>query len=180
MIGRRDREKRSERKGRGCIDESATRAIAAALWRPAFFAGRAEPRRMPPAKAGMIAFLVTEASFFGTLVMSYVYFLSQTFEGTPKPSQVFRLPVGAGRIGLSFLEQRDDRSGGKSSGSRSPRRFLRWWGLTIVLGALFLAGHDVGVERPDRQVGLDHQPQSVRDHVISHWLVSTRCTCRSA
>ena len=46
-----------------------------------------------PAKTGMIAFLVSEASFFGTLIMAYVYFLSQSTSGDPRPSQVFHLPL---------------------------------------------------------------------------------------
>ena len=48
---------------------------------------------LPPAKSGMLAFLVSEAAFFGTLIMVYVYFLSQTIKGDPTPRQVFHLPI---------------------------------------------------------------------------------------
>ena len=41
----------------------------------------------------MLTFLLSEVAFFGTLIMSYVYFLRQTTQGEPNPSQVFRWPV---------------------------------------------------------------------------------------
>ena len=44
---------------------------------------------LDPTKVGMIAFLVTEASFFGTLIMAYVYFLSQSKAGSPSPARFF-------------------------------------------------------------------------------------------
>ena len=45
-----------------------------------------------------------------------------------------------GRIGLPVLEQRDDSSGGKSAEAGESRTFCLWWGLTIVLGSMFLVG----------------------------------------
>src|SRR5207248_6733569 len=48
---------------------------------------------LSPVKVGMLAFLGSEAAFFGTLIMSYLFFLRQTVHGEPNPSQVFRLPM---------------------------------------------------------------------------------------
>src|SRR5262245_23769293 len=52
-----------------------------------------EPIALSPLKVGMLAFLMSEAAFFGTLITAYVYFLRQTIHGEPNPSQVFRLPM---------------------------------------------------------------------------------------
>jgi cytochrome c oxidase subunit III len=95
---------------------------------------------LPPAKAGMIAFLFTEASFFGTLIMAYVYFLSQTTAGDPRPSQVFHLPMVLAASACLFSSSATIHLAEKALRRSRSRTFLKWWGLTIVLGALFLAG----------------------------------------
>jgi cytochrome c oxidase subunit III len=96
--------------------------------------------RLAPAKVGMLAFLFSEVAFFGTLIMAYVYFLNQTTEGEPSPRQVFWLPkILTASVCLFassatiYLAERALRQG-------SHRSFLTWWGLTIVLGGLFLLG----------------------------------------
>src|SRR5256885_17169521 len=43
-------------------------------------------------QAGMLTFLASEVAFFGTLIMAYVYFLRQSSQGEPNPSQVFYWP----------------------------------------------------------------------------------------
>jgi cytochrome c oxidase subunit 3/cytochrome o ubiquinol oxidase subunit 3 len=95
---------------------------------------------LSPAKVGMLVFLVTEVAFFGTLIMTYVYFLRQTGQGEPKPSQVFHwfpvLPASVCLFSSSLtihLAERAFRRGGRDG-------FLGWWGLTIVLGVVFLVG----------------------------------------
>src|SRR4051812_4103618 len=55
-----------------------------------------EPPRLTTHQAGMVAFLVTEAAFFSTLVMAYAYFLRQVVESTPGPAEVFDLPLAIG------------------------------------------------------------------------------------
>jgi cytochrome c oxidase subunit 3 len=102
--------------------------------------GRESFAALSPAKSGMIAFLASEVSFFGTLIMTYVYFLSQTLAGNPKPSEVFYLPTvlaasvclfsSSATIHLAETAIRRDRQ----------KAFLLLWGLTIVLGVLFLLG----------------------------------------
>ena len=52
-----------------------------------------EPITLSPIKVGMLTFLASEAAFFGTLIMTYVFFLRQTIHGEPNPGQVFRLPL---------------------------------------------------------------------------------------
>jgi cytochrome c oxidase subunit 3/cytochrome o ubiquinol oxidase subunit 3 len=106
-------------------DPSAVRAVSAAL---------------PPAKSGMIAFLFSEAAFFGTLIMSYVYFLNQTLAGDPKPSQVFYLPTVIAASICLFSSSATIHLAEKALRRDGRRDFLLLWGLTIVLGALFLVG----------------------------------------
>ena len=95
---------------------------------------------LPPAKVGMLAFLVSEAAFFGTLMMAYVFFLGQTSRGEPNPRQVFRLPIvllaSTCLLASSATVHQADRALRRDSRSA----FLGWWGATIGLGVLFLAG----------------------------------------
>lgn len=95
---------------------------------------------LDPHKVGMIAFLCSEVAFFGTLIMVYVYFLNQTTSGSPKPSEVFSLNMVLiwtacllASSGTVHLAERAIKRG-----QHTP--FLFWWGLTIVLGILFLFG----------------------------------------
>jgi cytochrome c oxidase subunit III len=97
-------------------------------------------RALPPAKAGMIAFLVSEVSFFGTLIMSYVYFLSQTLAGNPKPSQVFYLPAVIAASACLFSSSATIHLAEQALRRDRHKAFLLLWGLTIALGALFLVG----------------------------------------
>jgi cytochrome c oxidase subunit 3 len=95
---------------------------------------------LSPLKTGMIAFLLSEASFFGTLIMAYVFFLSQTTSGDPKPSQVFRLPLVLVASACLFASSATIHLATKALSRGRHGAFLRWWGLTILLGALFLSG----------------------------------------
>jgi cytochrome c oxidase subunit III len=95
---------------------------------------------LPPAKTGMIAFLLSEAAFFGTLIMAYVYFLSQTLAGDPKPSQVFYLPTVIAASCCLFSSSATIHVAEKALRRGRRKAFLLLWGLTIVLGALFLLG----------------------------------------
>ncbi len=95
---------------------------------------------LSPVKVGMLAFLASEAAFFGTLIMAYVYFLRQTTHGEPNPSQVFRLPMVLAASACLFSSSATIHLAEKALRRDSRRAFLGWWGLTIVLGVLFLLG----------------------------------------
>ncbi|MHB1424197.1 MAG: cytochrome c oxidase subunit 3 [Gemmataceae bacterium] len=104
-----------------------------------------EPHRGPSAAQwGMIAFLVSEATFFSTLVMVYIVFLGADAlpggRGGPKPYDVLSLGlVVATTICLLsssatiHFAERALRHGGEAS-------FRFWLAATIVLGIVFLAG----------------------------------------
>ena len=42
---------------------------------------------------GMIAFLLSEAAFFSTLIVTYVAYLSEIKACSPSPAEVFHLPL---------------------------------------------------------------------------------------
>lgn len=94
-----------------------------------------------PTKAGMLAFLLSEVAFFSTLISTYVVFLHETKTSDPSPAKVFAddMPLMwaaticllASSVTIHLAE------GAMRRGSRE--LFLGYWGLTILLGATFLA-----------------------------------------
>jgi cytochrome c oxidase subunit 3/cytochrome o ubiquinol oxidase subunit 3 len=95
---------------------------------------------LSPIKVGMIVFLASEAAFFGTLTMAYLYFLRQTNQGEPNPGQVFRLPMVIAASACLFSSSATIHLAERAMRRDDRRTFLRWWGLTIGLGILFLIG----------------------------------------
>jgi cytochrome c oxidase subunit 3 len=93
-----------------------------------------------PSEVGLLTFLVTEVAFFGTLIMTYIYFLRQTTQGDPSPSQVFNLPWVVAASVCLFASSATIHFAEKALHAGSRQGFLGWWGLTIVLGILFLLG----------------------------------------
>jgi cytochrome c oxidase subunit 3/cytochrome o ubiquinol oxidase subunit 3 len=93
-----------------------------------------------PVKVGMITFLLSEVAFFGTLIMTYVFFLRQTTQGEPNPSEVFRLPMVLGASACLFSSSATIAVAERALRRGSQQAFLGWWGLTIALGVFFLLG----------------------------------------
>lgn len=103
------------------------------------------PYRGPSAAQwGMIAFLISEAAFFSTLVMVYITFIGADAQpggrGGPTPVEVLSigLVIGTTICLLSssatiHFAERALRRGGEGS-------FRLWWTATIVLGIVFVAG----------------------------------------
>ena len=91
-----------------------------------------------PVKVGMLTFLLSEAAFFGTLIMTYIFFLRQTTHGQPNPSQVFRLPMVLAASACLFSSSATIHKAERSLRRGALGMFLGWWGLTIALGVLFL------------------------------------------
>jgi cytochrome c oxidase subunit 3/cytochrome o ubiquinol oxidase subunit 3 len=95
--------------------------------------------RPEPHKAGMVCFLVSEAAFFGTLIMAYVIYLRTGGPG-PTPRDTLSLggvvPNTAALLLSSVTVHLAQR--GLRGGSRGTFHVL--WAVTILLGALFLVG----------------------------------------
>jgi cytochrome c oxidase subunit 3 len=103
------------------------------------------PYRGPtPRQWGMIAFLLSEAAFFSTLVMVYLTYVGADARpggrGGPTPAEVLSLGLVIGTTicllsssATIHLAERALRQGGEAG-------FRLWWLVTIVLGIAFLAG----------------------------------------
>jgi len=86
----------------------------------------------------MVAFLVSEAAFFCTLIVVYLTFLGADQAG-PTPA-VLSLPLVIcttacllSSSGTIYLAEKSLRTGSRSA-------FMKWWSATIGLGIVFLAG----------------------------------------
>ena len=87
-------------------------------------------------RAGMVCLIITEAAFFAIFVVAYLYYVGKSTSG-PMPAAVLHLPILATILLLSsswtiVLAMRALRA-------NATGRFARWWFLTFLLGATFLA-----------------------------------------
>jgi cytochrome c oxidase subunit 3 len=125
-------------------DESPTHGPGLAPLRSAVADVAAPPRAAPeialgPGQWGMIAFLISEAALFSTLIVVYLAFLGKDAVG-PSPREALSLPLVIGTticlLSSSATIHRAERRLrlGDASGFRT------WWAVTIALGVLFLAG----------------------------------------
>jgi heme/copper-type cytochrome/quinol oxidase subunit 3 len=92
-----------------------------------------------PAQWGMIAFLLSEVAFFATLIVTYLALSGHDRVG-PTPAEA--LSLGLVLVTTSILLSSSVTAHFALHSLARNRRgaFLALWGLTILLGALFLAG----------------------------------------
>jgi len=89
------------------------------------------------AQTGMLCFLVTEAAFFSTLVVTYLICLEQS---RPEAARLLSLPLALSSSLFLFASSATiHRAEGALKRGQLPG-FRLWWGLTILLGMVFLAG----------------------------------------
>src|SRR6266851_6490572 len=105
---------------------SATMPVGVSRWNP--------PARGP---VGMYGLIAAESAIFTIFVIAYLFYIGKSLTG-PQPQDVLRVPVFFTICLLSssltiHLAVRSLRSG-------KVRSFALWWLLTVVLGAVFLAG----------------------------------------
>lgn len=92
---------------------------------------------LSPARVGMVGLILSECAFFGTFIVTYLFYVGRSLTG-PYPDQVLQVPVlgsvcllsSSITIALAVRALRRERRG----------RFLLWWLATIGLGAEFLIG----------------------------------------
>jgi cytochrome c oxidase subunit 3 len=106
---------------------------------PAITMPGADIRWTRPARGpvGMYCLIAAEAAIFTIFVVAYIFYIGKSLTG-PQPQDVLRVPVffticllsSSLTINLAV----------KSLSSGKVRSFALWWLLTIVLGAVFLAG----------------------------------------
>ena len=96
-------------------------------------------RNLSRGQWGLFSFLVSEVALFGTLIVTYVFYLGKDLVG-PTPAQALKLSLDLfttacllASSGTVHLAERTLRRGNQ-------RGFIQWWLATIVLGAVFLGG----------------------------------------
>lgn len=95
---------------------------------------------LTPHQAGMLAFLMSEVAFFGTLIMAYVFFLRQTMASSPSPGEVFSLPLVLAGTACLLSSSLTIHLAEKALHAGQAGRFQALLALTILLGVLFLGG----------------------------------------
>jgi cytochrome c oxidase subunit 3/cytochrome o ubiquinol oxidase subunit 3 len=97
------------------------------------------PVSLSPQQWGMLSFLLSEVGLFGTLIVTYIFYLGRDTIG-PTPAEALSLKLvlltTACLLGSSATVHVAE--GTLARGDQG--RFIRWWLATIVLGAVFLAG----------------------------------------
>ena len=78
----------------------------------------------------MLTLIVAETAIFAIFVVAYIYYIGKSISG-PQPRQVLELPI-FNTVCLLSAERALKKS--------AMGAFSLWWGLTIVLGAIFLGG----------------------------------------
>jgi cytochrome c oxidase subunit 3/cytochrome o ubiquinol oxidase subunit 3 len=96
-------------------------------------------RTLTPGQWGVLAFLVSEVAFFGTLIFTYVYYLGRDAVG-PTPAEALSLPLVLCTTACLLASSGTIHVAEKSLRRGNRAGFLRWWAATIALGVVFLAG----------------------------------------
>lgn len=94
---------------------------------------------LTPSQIGMLAFLVSEVAFFSTLIVAYLTFVGRDRSG-PTPAEALSLPLGLVSTMFLFASSFTLHRAEQLLHRGSRRGFHVWWGLTILLGAIFLVG----------------------------------------
>ena len=91
-------------------------------------------------KVGMASFLLSEVAFFGTLIMAYIAYLPLIRASDPGPKKVFDMWMVLGSTLCLWSSSLTVHMATRSLSRGLWGGFRFWWGLTILLGAAFLAG----------------------------------------
>jgi cytochrome c oxidase subunit 3/cytochrome o ubiquinol oxidase subunit 3 len=117
-----------------------TDAITTAAETPRRLVPPPVPRESGPntAQWGMISFLISEAAFFSTLITTYVIFMGRSVV-EPYPD-VLSMPLVIATTICLLSSSATIHMAEKAMHAGNVGGFIRWWGLTILLGVVFLAG----------------------------------------
>jgi len=98
-----------------------------------------ERAALTTAQWGMIAFLVSEAALFSTLIVVYLALLGRD-RVSPTPAEALSLPLVIGTTAVLLSSSGTVNVAERALRRGSRRAFLLWWAVTIALGVAFLAG----------------------------------------
>jgi cytochrome c oxidase subunit 3 len=99
---------------------------------------RAE-RTLSRGQWGMISFLISEVALFGTLIVTYVFYIGKDVVG-PTPAEALSLSLVVWTTACLLASSATIHVAGTTLERGNQGGFLLWWLATIVLGAVFLGG----------------------------------------
>src|SRR2546425_6545467 len=89
---------------------------------------------LSPGQWGMLSFLVSEVALFGTLIVTYLFYVGRDVVG-PTPAEVLSLRLVAFTTACLLASSATVHVAERTLGRGNQRGFIRWWLGTIVLGA---------------------------------------------
>ena len=99
----------------------------------------APERTLSAGQWGMLSFLVSEVALFGTLIVTYLFYMGKDVVG-PTPAEALSLKLVLGTTACLLASSATVHLADRTLGRGNQGGFIRWWLATIVLGAIFLAG----------------------------------------
>jgi cytochrome c oxidase subunit III len=96
-------------------------------------------RTLSPGQWGMVSFLVSEVALFGTLIVTYVFYLGRDVVG-PTPAEALSLSLVVWTTACLLASSATVHVAERTLGQGNQGGFMLWWLVTIVLGAVFLGG----------------------------------------
>jgi cytochrome c oxidase subunit 3/cytochrome o ubiquinol oxidase subunit 3 len=87
----------------------------------------------------MLSFLVSEVALFGTLIVTYVFYLGRDTVD-PTPAKALSLSLVVWTTACLLASSGTVHVAERTLGRGNLGGFIRWWLATIVLGAVFLGG----------------------------------------
>jgi cytochrome c oxidase subunit 3/cytochrome o ubiquinol oxidase subunit 3 len=87
----------------------------------------------------MLSFLVSEVALFGTLIVTYLFYLGKDVVG-PTPAEALKLPLVLVNTACLLASSVTVHRAGRTLERGNQGGFMRWWAATIGLGVLFLLG----------------------------------------
>ena len=100
---------------------------------------RSDSWQLTTGQWGMLSFLVSEVAIFGTLIVTYLFYLGKDVIG-PTPAEALTLPLVLGTTACLVASSGTIHMAERTLDRGSQGGFIQWWTATIVLGVLFLAG----------------------------------------
>src|SRR5215831_14465441 len=88
---------------------------------------------------GMLSFLVSEMALFGTLIVTYLFYVGRDVVG-PTPAEALSLGLVVWTTACLLASSATVHVAQRRLERGNHGRFLRWWLATILLGAAFLGG----------------------------------------
>jgi cytochrome c oxidase subunit 3/cytochrome o ubiquinol oxidase subunit 3 len=87
----------------------------------------------------MVSFLLSEVALFGTLIVTYIFYLGRDTQ-SPTPAEALRLSLVVYTTACLLASSATIHVAERTLGSGNQAGFILWWLATIVLGAVFLGG----------------------------------------